>query len=82
MKAALISVNEGYRIDIKDIYIDFIDFHNRVNALSIINELNIEDAIKTEKLFAGQLFGDKGYHWSLHKRRRLLWNYIGILQKT
>lgn len=71
MKAAVISVNESYRIDIKGIYIDFIDFDNRVNALCIINESNLEEAIKIEKLFAGQLFGDKGYHWSLPEKERL-----------
>jgi len=71
MKAAVISFNEAYRIDIKDIYLDFIDFESRVNALCIINESNIEDAIKAEKLFVGQLFGDKGYHWSLPERERL-----------
>lgn len=71
MKAAVISTKEGYRIDIKDIYIDFIDFYNRVNALCIINESNLEDAIKTEKIFVGQLFGDKGYHWSLSAMERL-----------
>ncbi|MBU3144875.1 response regulator [Clostridium sp. CF012] len=79
MKAAVISVNESYRIDIKDIYIDFIDFDNRVNALCIINESNLEDAIKTEKLFGGQLFGDKDYHWSLPEKERLSevhWDFV------
>ncbi|MBZ9688533.1 response regulator [Clostridium estertheticum] len=79
MKSAVISVNESYRIDIKDIYIDFIDFDNRVNALCIINESNLEDAIKTEKLFVGQLFGDKGYHWSLPEKERLSevhWDFV------
>jgi len=71
MKEAVISESEGYRIDVKDIYIDFIDFDRRVNALSIINESNVEDAIKTEKIFSGQLFGDKGYHWSLADIGRL-----------
>lgn len=71
MKEAIISANEGYRIDIKDIYIDFLDFDRRVNDLSIINEANLEDAIKTEKIFLGQLFGDKGYNWSLAAIERL-----------
>ncbi|MEK6266533.1 MAG: response regulator [Clostridium sp.] len=71
MKGAVISTKEGYRIDIEDIYIDFIDFYNRVSVGSIINESNIEDAIKTEKIFVGQLFGDKGYHWSLSAMERL-----------
>jgi two-component SAPR family response regulator len=78
MKSSVISLNEAYRIDIKDIYIDFIDFDNRVSSLYILNESNIEDAIETEKLFVGQLFGDKGYHWSLPENERLCevhWNF-------
>ena len=71
MKAAVISVNEGYKIDMKHFFIDFIDFANRVNDLDIINESNLEDAIETEKLFTGQLFGEKGYSWSLPEKERI-----------
>ncbi len=81
MKEAVISESEGYRIDVKDIYIDFIDFDRRVKALSIINESNVEDAIKTEKIFLGQLFGDKGYQWSLADIERLSEVYWDFAKK-
>lgn len=81
MKALVISANESYRIEIKDTYIDFIDFENRVNDLLVLNEYNLEDALKTEKLFIGELFGDKSYFWSLPEKERLSEMYGDFAKK-
>lgn len=78
MKTAVISTNERYRMDLKKIYIDFIDFENRVNSLGTMDESNLENALKTEKLYGGELLRDKGYYWSLPEKERLsevYWNF-------
>lgn len=71
MKSAIISANESYKIDIKDIYTDFIDFESRVSGFSDLNYSNLEDALRTEGLFAGDLFGERDYYWSLPQKERL-----------
>jgi two-component SAPR family response regulator len=81
MKGAIISSNESYTIETKDIYIDFIDFENRINSLATINEFNLEDALKAEKLYIGELYGDKGYYWSLHEKERISELYFSFGKK-
>ncbi|MDF2840588.1 MAG: hypothetical protein K0Q99_1360 [Clostridia bacterium] len=81
MKGAIISSNESYTIERKDIYIDFIDFENRINSLVTINEFNLEDALKAEKLYIGELYGDKGYYWSLHEKERISELYFSFGKK-
>lgn len=81
MRSAIISGNESYRIEFKNIFIDFIDFENRVNNIFSINESNIEYAFKAEKLFEGELFGDKDYCWSLHEKEKLLEVYSSFAKK-
>lgn len=78
MKTAVISADESYWIDLKKFSVDFLDFEKQVGILSSINEFNLENALKTEKLYAGDLFGDKSYNWSLLEKERLLelyWNF-------
>ncbi len=71
MKSAIISHNESYKIDINDIYVDFIDFESRVTSFFGFNISNQEEALNTEKLFAGELFGEKDYYWALPQKERL-----------
>lgn len=81
LKEIIISSSEGYTIEIQDVYIDFIDFENRVNALSIIDKSNIEQALKTENMYDGEFFGDKVYLWSLFEKERLSGIYTGFAKK-
>jgi len=81
MKSVVISANESYRIDIKDIYIDFINFEHQVNNLLVLNESNLDEALVTEKFFIGELFGDKSYNWSLPEKERLFEVYENFAKK-
>lgn len=81
MKHAIISADESYKIDIRDIYVDFLDFETRVSIFSGLNNSSLEEAIKTEKLFAGELFGEKDYSWSLPQKERLSEVYWSFAKK-
>ncbi|KUO74446.1 MAG: hypothetical protein APF81_14545 [Desulfosporosinus sp. BRH_c37] len=39
-------------------YVDFIDFENRLSSFSDLNNSNQEEALEIEKLFIGELFGE------------------------
>ncbi len=71
MKSAIISANESYKIDMRNIYVDFIDFENRITSLFDFGSSNLEAALETEKLYTGELFGEKDYPWSLPEKERL-----------
>lgn len=81
MNAAIISSNESYRVELKDVYVDYIDFENRYNALSVINEACIEEAVAAEKLYDGELFGDRGYSWTISSMERLSIAYLDLCKK-
>lgn len=81
MKSAIISANESYKIEIRDIYADFLDFEDRMNGLQGIDSFHLEEALKTERLFLGELFGEKDYYWSLPERERLSDMYADFAKK-
>lgn len=71
MKSRIISANESYKFDIRNIYVDFIDFENQINEFSDISSVNQSAALKAEKIYEGELFGEKDYYWSLLEKERL-----------
>jgi two-component SAPR family response regulator len=81
MRHSIISSDESYRIELDDIYVDFIDFENRISLLISINNNNQEEVLITEKIFCGELFGEKDYYWSLSEKERLLDIYISYAKK-
>ncbi|MDF2596055.1 MAG: response regulator containing CheY-like receiver and domain [Clostridia bacterium] len=84
LKDIIIYANKSYQIELKDMYVDFIEFENHVNRMSAINTSNIKDAIELENTFTAELFEEKGYYWALPERERLTtlyWNFAKILSK-
>lgn len=81
MKPVILSNGGSYGIDSRDMYIDFIDFEDRINNLTMIDESNQEEAVSLEKLYAGDLFGDRAYLWALPERERLSELYARLVKK-
>lgn len=71
MKEIIISESGNYKIDLRNIYVDFIDFEKRLQETPVEEVQNTEEALQIEALFEGDLFADKGYDWSLAERERL-----------
>ncbi|MGB8451819.1 MAG: response regulator [Anaerocolumna sp.] len=81
MKAIIISADESYKIDLKDIYVDMIDFENRSLKINQLDSYNQEEAFNTEKLYSGELFGEKDYRWSLPEKERITEVYFCFAKK-
>lgn len=77
-KSVLISNNGSYKIDLSVFNVDFIDFEKRISKLEEINSLNIKEALYIEKLFLGELLGDKEYYWSSLRKEKYLNLYISL----
>lgn len=80
-RSAIVVSNESYIMETKDFCIDFIEFENKVHTLQNITGTNQEEAIQAVNLFAGELFGDKDYPWSLSEKERLLDIYFSFAKK-
>ncbi len=84
MKDAVICRNGSYKIDMDKIYVDFLDFKNRIRDCTPIDMSNLKEALELENLYSGQLFGDKDYSWLRTDRERLFlayWSYAKQLSK-
>jgi two-component system, LytTR family, response regulator len=81
MKSIIISAEESYKIDLNNIYVDMIDFENRSLKVSHLDVSNQEEAINTEKLYSGELFGEKDYRWSLPEKERITEVYFCFAKK-
>ncbi len=81
MKSIIISADESYRIDLKDIYVDMIDFESRVLRINQLDCSSQEEAIHTENLYSGELFGEKDYRWSLPEKERITEIYFSYAKK-
>ena len=81
MKSAIISAEEGYKIDLKEVYADIIDFEDRITSIYQLDESNLDEAIQTEKLYSGELFGEKDYNWSLPEKERISEVYFSFAKR-
>ncbi len=81
MKSVIISAEESYKIDLSEIYIDIIDFENRILKINEFNSSNQEEAINIENLYQGEMFGEKDYSWSLPEKERITEIYFSFAKK-
>lgn len=78
----IITSNNGfYKLDCNKFYVDCIDFENRIKNINYINSSNIKESLDIEKIFTGDLLGDKGYYWSIAEREKYLNYYLELAKK-
>lgn len=81
MKTVIISADESYKIDMTDIYVDMIDFESRILKFGRLEEASQEEAVHIERLYTGELFGEKDYSWSLPEKERITELYFSFSKK-
>lgn len=81
MKSSIISAEESYKIDMREIYVDMIDFETRILKINEFDCHNQEEAVSIEKLYQGELFGEKDYSWSLPEKERITEVYFSFSKK-
>lgn len=81
VQGAIRSENDGYALEWKEPVIDFADFEQEVEALPVIDASNIDQAIRTERRYTGELFGDKAYVWATSETERYTGLYASFAQR-
>lgn len=77
----LISNNGSYKLDFSEFYVDVMDFEKRLNKIQKIDSENIKEALFIEKLFVGELLGDRVYYWIMSDREKYLNSYLNLSKK-
>jgi two-component system LytT family response regulator len=80
-KMTVKSNKEGYSMDISDVIIDFVEFEDKLKAFAVIDASNLEQAVAAERLFGGDLFGEKSYLWALNDMERFSRMYMAFAKK-
>ncbi|NBD25664.1 response regulator [Paenibacillus glycinis] len=70
MRDAVRSENDGYALELKHAAIDYVDFARQAEQLQVIDAGNVDAALRIERLYAGDLFGDKAYVWAASSTER------------
>jgi two-component SAPR family response regulator len=68
VKDVLIQSNGGYFIDNSKVYMDYLDLKSKISIINLWEPSLVEEAMKTEQLYQGELFSGKDYRWSYFER--------------
>lgn len=75
------SENDGYALELKEPLIDYLEFEQQVEKLQAIDPGNVEIALQIERLYTGDLFGDKAYVWAIHETERYAELYASFVKR-
>ena len=81
MREVVRSENDGYALELKDAVIDYVEFEKQAEKLQSIEAGDVERAMQIERLYTGDLFGDKSYVWATHETECYASLYASFSQK-
>lgn len=81
VREAVVSLNERYKLHSAAVDADFILFEDRTTAIGEITASNYKQACEIDKLYAGDLFGEKAYSWSIAEKERLCFLYTNFSKR-
>lgn len=81
LRAAVISENDGYVLELNEASIDYEEFESKAEKLQAIEAANVENALQIERLYTGDLFGDKAYVWAINDTERLAELYASFVKR-
>ncbi|MFF2019773.1 response regulator [Paenibacillus sp. NPDC058177] len=81
MRESVRSENDGYALELKDTVIDYVEFEQQVKSLQRMDTENVERALNIERIYTGDLFGDKAYVWAIHETERYAELYTSFVKK-
>lgn len=81
LKSVIQSTTDGYGLNLAGAMIDFVEFEERLKRIAEVDAANLEFALEAEKLYVGDLFGEKGFAWALNDLSRLSALYTAFVKK-
>lgn len=81
LRAVVRSENDGYAMELNEASIDYAEFESGVEKLQRIEADQVETALQVERLYTGDLFGDKAYVWAINETERLAELYASFVKR-
>ncbi|WP_158560560.1 BTAD domain-containing putative transcriptional regulator [Paenibacillus contaminans] len=79
MRDMVRSENDGYALDLHNHIVDYAEFANQVEELGVIDSRNVSRALQVERLYTGELFGDKAYVWAMYETEHYAKLYTSLV---
>lgn len=81
LREAVRSENDGYALELMDAQVDYAAFQGEAAKFQAIGADDLEAALETERLYTGDLFGDKAYVWAIRETGRLAELYASFAKR-
>jgi two-component SAPR family response regulator len=81
LKGSLYSDNSHYGLELNQLRVDMISFEEGCKQMAVIEGAHIEQALELERLYTGDLFGDRVFPWARSEVERLSSMYISFTQR-
>jgi two-component SAPR family response regulator len=81
LRERLHSDNNHYALDLHQVRVDMVSFEEGCKEMTVVNQLNLDQAIELQQLYAGDLFGDRAFPWAWSEVERLSQLYSSFTQR-
>ncbi len=83
MKAIVQSANEQYRLEMREVAVDFVHFEEQVNQWNrgADSRAELDEGIALEQQYTGALFEDNAYQWCAAEQYRLEQLYMSFAKR-
>ncbi|RJX39893.1 response regulator [Paenibacillus pinisoli] len=81
LRKAVLSENDGYALELNDVVIDYERFACQAERIKVIDATNLVEAQHIERMYTGELFGDRAYVWAIRETERLAELYTSFALK-
>jgi two-component system LytT family response regulator len=81
LKKSLYSDTNYYALDLNQVLVDIFSFEEGCKQMAVLDNTNIEQALELERLYNGDLFGDRAFPWAQSEVERLSLMYTSFAQR-
>ncbi|MBB6673768.1 response regulator [Cohnella nanjingensis] len=81
MRDVVRSENDGYALELQDPLVDCLAFERQAEQWLSSGADSVEQALQIERMYAGDLFGDKAYVWAVHETARYAELYASFVKR-
>ncbi|RED58586.1 response regulator [Cohnella lupini] len=81
LREAVRSENDGYALELINVVIDYEEFEQRAGKPERMESSDADDFLQSERLYTGDLFGNKAYVWAIHETERLAELYANFVKQ-
>jgi two-component system LytT family response regulator len=81
LKKSLYSDTNYYALDLNQVRVDIFSFEEGCKQMAVLDNTHIEQALELERLYNGDLFGDRAFPWARSEVERLSLMYTSFTQR-